>query len=103
MTERWLRVARVADLASGAPVVVEVAGAPVAIRRVGEQVFAISNVCLHQRGPVGEGEIADGVVECPFHGWRYDLATGRLVGNPSAALRVYATRVVGGAVEVRVQ
>ncbi|WP_310618739.1 Rieske (2Fe-2S) protein [Flexibacterium corallicola] len=48
----------------------------VAIFRDGNKVFAISNVCAHQNGPLGEGKIVYGCVTCPWHGYQYRLEDG---------------------------
>lgn len=51
--------------------IVPLAGERVAIFRYDGQVSAISNVCKHQNGPLGEGKIVDGCVVCPWHGYQY--------------------------------
>ncbi len=48
----------------------------VAVYRVGDRVFALSNICRHQGGPIGEGRLVDGFVTCPWHGWNYRVDTG---------------------------
>lgn len=48
----------------------------VAIFRYNNQLSAISNVCAHQNGPLGEGCIVDGLVTCPWHGFQYNPADG---------------------------
>ena len=57
--------------------IVTVAGERVAIFRHGGRLCALSNVCQHQNGPLGEGRILDGCVVCPWHGYQYDPASGR--------------------------
>jgi nitrite reductase/ring-hydroxylating ferredoxin subunit/DMSO/TMAO reductase YedYZ heme-binding membrane subunit len=51
-------------------------GEPVAIFNDGGQLYAISHVCAHQNGPLGEGKLIDGCVVCPWHGYEYRLADG---------------------------
>ena len=53
-----------------------VAGERIAVYRYKGRVSAISNVCQHQNGPLGEGRIIDGLVTCPWHGYQYDPACG---------------------------
>lgn len=43
----------------------------VAVFRNGGRVSAVTNVCAHQRGPLGEGKVVDGCITCPWHGWQY--------------------------------
>ncbi len=73
----WVDACAVAELREGRGCVVPVAGERVAIFRYGGRVSALSNVCPHQNGPLGEGRILDGCVTCPWHGFQYDPATGR--------------------------
>ena len=53
-----------------------VGGERVAIVRKGGALYAISNVCPHQNGPLGEGVVRDGYLECPWHGYQFDPCTG---------------------------
>ncbi len=64
------------DIVDGCARVVDVAGERVAVFRYGDRVSAVSNVCQHQNGPLGEGRIIDGCITCPWHGYQYDPATG---------------------------
>ena len=47
-----------------------------AIFRDGDALSAISNLCAHQNGPLGEGRVIDGCVTCPWHGYQYRLRDG---------------------------
>jgi 3-phenylpropionate/trans-cinnamate dioxygenase ferredoxin subunit len=62
---------------------------------------AIDNVCTHDGGVLGEGELDDNAVECPRHGGRFDLFTGRVLALPPVRpVQAYATRVEDGRVVV---
>jgi nitrite reductase (NADH) small subunit len=93
--EEFVPVAKVSDIPAGSSKIVVVRGHPVAVFRVGDSFHAISNVCLHRGGPVGEGELDGFVVTCPVHGWEYDIRTGRNITNPIARLRTFSVRVEG--------
>lgn len=56
--------------------VVTVAGERVAVFRWDDRIAAVSNVCRHQNGPLGEGKIIAGCITCPWHGYQYDPETG---------------------------
>ena len=73
----WVDACAVSDLQENRGHITTVAGERVAIFRYEGKVSAISNVCQHQNGPLGEGRIIDGCVTCPWHGYQYDPATGR--------------------------
>jgi nitrite reductase (NADH) small subunit len=93
--EAFVRVAKVHELAPGSSKVVVVAGHPVALFRVGDSFHALSNVCLHRGGPVGEGHLDGFFVTCPVHGWEYDVRSGQNTLNPFARLRTFSVRVDG--------
>jgi 3-phenylpropionate/trans-cinnamate dioxygenase ferredoxin subunit len=62
---------------------------------------AIDNVCTHDGGTLGEGELDGNAVECPRHGARFDLFSGRVLALPAVRpVRAYAVRVDGDQVEV---
>lgn len=73
-------------------------GERIAIFRHGDKISAVSNVCRHQNGPLGEGKIIGGCITCPWHGYQYNPETG--VSPPPFDDRVptYETRVVNGKV-----
>lgn len=74
---------------------VVVLGHPVALFHSEEGFHALSNACLHRGGPIGEGNLDGTTVTCPWHGWTYDVRTGRNLGNPAASLRTFEVRVEG--------
>ena len=91
----FVRVAKTADLPPGEGRVVVVQGHPVALFNVDGRFYAVSNVCLHRGGPIGEGLLDDTGVTCPNHGWEYDVRTGANLANPIARLRTFEVRVEG--------
>jgi nitrite reductase/ring-hydroxylating ferredoxin subunit/DMSO/TMAO reductase YedYZ heme-binding membrane subunit len=78
--------------------VVSVAGERVAIFRYDGKVSALSNVCRHQNGPLGEGRIIDGCVTCPWHGFQYVPDTGASPPPFPEKVSTFRTRVVDGRV-----
>ncbi len=68
-------------------------GARVALFREGGELFAISNVCAHQNGPLGEGAIVDGKVVCPWHGYEYRLRDGCAPAPYTERVRTYRLRI----------
>jgi nitrite reductase/ring-hydroxylating ferredoxin subunit len=63
-------------------------------------IHAVSNVCRHQGGPLGEGRIVDGCVTCPWHGFQYRASDGCAPPPYSEKIATYATRIVAGEVFV---
>jgi nitrite reductase (NADH) small subunit/3-phenylpropionate/trans-cinnamate dioxygenase ferredoxin subunit len=99
---QWMSVAKVSELQPGKGRVVEAAGKPIALFNVGGSFYAIHNTCLHRGGPLGEGELEGNVVTCPWHGWQYDVTTGKNLFNPSVGVSCFSTRVEGDDVQVEV-
>ncbi|MEM7074445.1 MAG: Rieske 2Fe-2S domain-containing protein [Pseudomonadota bacterium] len=86
--EGFARVARLQD------------GARVAVFRHEGQFSAISNACAHQNGPLGEGRIVDCLVTCPWHGFQYDVRTGRSPAPFTEKVPTYNLRLRDGRLEV---
>jgi len=91
----FVLAAKIADVPLGAVHEIQVAGKAVALANVDGKFFAISNTCLHRGGPLGEGSLQDKIVTCPWHGWEYDVTTGKLLQNPSMGVACFATEVRG--------
>ena len=98
-----VRVARLDDLPVGQTKLVEVNGERVVLARVGDTVYACSDVCSHQGGPLSDGRLYGARLACPWHGWNFDVRTGQCVlpgrGGPVPS---YPVRVEAGEVWVEV-
>ena len=68
--------------------------------RDGARIGALSNLCAHQNGPIGEGRIIDGCVTCPWHGYQYRLDDGCAPPPFTEKLATYRVRISDGVVEV---
>jgi nitrite reductase/ring-hydroxylating ferredoxin subunit/DMSO/TMAO reductase YedYZ heme-binding membrane subunit len=64
------------QLPEGQATTVHAGGERIAVVRKNGRLWAISNVCPHQNGPLGEGVVRDGYLECPWHGYQFDPCTG---------------------------
>ena len=73
------RVASLDELDQGDSSVVDVDGEQIALFRLEDGYYALSNVCPHQGGPLGQGRVEDDCVYCPWHGWQFDVETGEHV------------------------
>jgi 3-phenylpropionate/trans-cinnamate dioxygenase ferredoxin subunit len=95
------RVASAADVQPGEVRVFAVNGDSIAIANVEGRFFALDNVCTHDGGPLGEGMLFGDQVECPRHGARFQVETGRVMAFPAVLpVRTYPTRVSGEDLEV---
>ena len=89
----FVRAAKIAEVPAGAIHEFQVAGKAVAVANVAGKFYAISDVCVHRGGPLGQGELHETVVTCPWHGWQYDVTTGKVTQNPTMGVACYATEV----------
>ncbi len=80
--------------------VVTLGGERVAVFRHDGKVSAMSNVCQHQNGPLGEGKIVDGLVVCPWHGFQYRPDCGASPAPFTEKVPTFRVRVAGGRVLV---
>ncbi|MDO8881265.1 MAG: Rieske 2Fe-2S domain-containing protein [Coriobacteriia bacterium] len=90
-------VCRVADLPPGFVRHVKLGRADVALARVGDEFFALSNVCRHAFAPLADGVLEGYEVMCPWHGWRYDVRDGT-TDHPDADVKTYPVAVRDGLV-----
>jgi nitrite reductase/ring-hydroxylating ferredoxin subunit/DMSO/TMAO reductase YedYZ heme-binding membrane subunit len=75
-----------------------VSGERVAVFRYDGQISAVSNVCRHQNGPLGEGKIVGGCIVCPWHGYEYEPASGRAPAPFTERLPTFSVRLASGRV-----
>ena len=66
-----------------------------------DEYYAIADLCTHDDGPLGDGEVEDHEIICPRHGARFDIRTGEVLSLPAIKdVPAYPTRVVDGMVEI---
>lgn len=99
----FVPVVAAAQVPDQKPLCVTVNKQAIALYKINGRFFATTNTCSHQGGPLCEGQLRDGVVQCPWHGSRFNVKTGAVVGGPAErAVTVYPTRVRNGQVEIQV-
>jgi nitrite reductase/ring-hydroxylating ferredoxin subunit len=67
----------------------------VAVANIGGKLCAISGICAHESGPLGEGELEGQIVTCPWHGWQFDVTTGKVVASPNLGVDTYPVEIRG--------
>ncbi len=78
--------------------ILSVRGERVAIFKYAGKISAVSNVCRHQNGPLGEGKIIDGCITCPWHGYQYLPETGASPPPFTEKVSTFLTKIVNGRV-----
>lgn len=99
----WVATFAVEKVPPGSARVTEAGGRRVAVCNAGDGIYAIDDLCTHDGGPLDQGRLSGHEIECPRHGARFDVTTGRALCLPAVRpVRTYATRVRDGIIEVDV-
>jgi len=99
--EGFVAACTVQEVPGGHGKVVVTNGHRIALFRQNDRIFATSNVCRHQGGPLGEGRMVDNCITCPWHGWNYRPEDGCSPPPFQERIETYETRIVGDTVLVR--
>ena len=101
MLSEFVAVAKTNEIEAGQVKVVRVGAASVGVTLIAGEYFAFADVCTHDDGPVAEGELDEHTIECPRHGARFDLRTGRALSLPAVTpIPVYLVEVAGDTLKV---
>lgn len=100
-TGSWTSAGLLADIPEGSVLSITLAGEKVLLSRNGATVTCFQNACAHLGFPIHDGDVENGIITCPHHGFRYDLSSGECLTAPEVALQSHAVRVIGPRVEVR--
>ncbi|MCI0478019.1 MAG: non-heme iron oxygenase ferredoxin subunit [Anaerolineales bacterium] len=97
----YVTVATVNDVKKGKVKTFVVNGKRIALCNVQGTFFATQDLCTHDGGPLGEGELWDYNIECPRHGGRFDVRTGQVTALPPMfPIKTFPVRVEGDNIQV---
>ena len=97
----YTKVAEVDEIGVGQGTLIERGGTTIAVFNAGGgRFYATSPTCPHEDGPLAEGWLEGDAVVCPWHGFDFDLGTGRCRVDEDLSIAVYPVRVTGDSVEV---
>ena len=99
----FIKVASVAEMAPDTMKEVTVGDNCYALCNVEGEIHAVSGVCLHRGGPLGQGALHGTIVVCPWHAWEWDCRTGTNTFNPEQRLATYAVKVEDGEILIDVE
>jgi 3-phenylpropionate/trans-cinnamate dioxygenase ferredoxin subunit len=100
---RWVTVATTDEVGSEQAKVCSVGDLRIAVCNVEGQFYAIDDVCTHDGGPLDQGELFEYEIECPRHGARFDVRSGKALCLPAIfPVKTYPVRVDGSEVQVEV-
>jgi 3-phenylpropionate/trans-cinnamate dioxygenase ferredoxin subunit len=97
----YVQIAPLEDLPNGERLFVEIDTFHLVIFNLAGDYYAISDVCSHDDGPVGDGDLDGYEIICPRHGARFDVRSGQVRSLPAIVdIPAYPVRVVDGMIEV---
>ncbi|NTW00984.1 MAG: Rieske (2Fe-2S) protein [Oscillochloris sp.] len=103
MPHEWVYVLDLHDLRPGQMAYVDVEGLPVALANVDGAIYAFSDACRHEGGPLSSGVLIGETVTCPWHGWVYSVRTGKSI-VPPVGLRIptYPVHIESGRLSIAI-
>lgn len=97
----FLEIVPASELPNGERLFVEVEGKAIVILNIADQFFAIDDICTHDDGPLGDGDVEGYNIVCPRHGGEFDVRTGKAVQLPAVVdIAAYPVRVQDGMIQV---
>ncbi|MGC2573304.1 MAG: non-heme iron oxygenase ferredoxin subunit [Candidatus Nitrosopolaris sp.] len=102
INEDFVKVAETKDIQSTKMKAIEVAGENICLVNVEGKYYAMGNVCTHEGGPLAEGTLEGYEVECPWHGSKFDIRTGKVTRPPANEPEsTYEVKVEGNDILIR--
>lgn len=98
--DSWIDAGPADAVALGEVVEAVVGERIVAIANVDGQFHALDGICSHQGGPLGKGKLDGCTLTCPWHGWQYDVGSGRQKLSQSIRQASFAVRVRAARIEI---
>jgi apoptosis-inducing factor 3 len=99
----WITVADRSSVALGSIIGVKAGDLDLALYNIDGQLYATHNICTHAQALLSDGWLEGDVIECPLHGGRFEVKTGKGLGAPiTCDLKTFPVRVEGDAVQVNV-
>ena len=103
MGEQFIAAAQASEIPVGGVKLVLVKGKAILLCHTADGFHAVDDNCTHDDGPLGEGFLDGNAIECPRHGARFDVTTGKVLCLPAAVgIRTYPVQVDGETVKVQV-
>jgi len=97
----FVEIAPAGELPGGERMFIEVGGKPIVIFNIAGEYYSIADVCSHDDGPVGEGDLEGYSIKCPRHGARFDVRSGKVLQMPAVVdIPAYPVKVVDGMIQL---
>ncbi len=99
---RFVKMASLGEVPVGRAKEVEFEGRVYALFNVNGEIAAIDGICPHQGGPLADGSLSGSTVTCPWHGWQFDVFTGKTPLGPRVKQACYEVKLDGSDILVAV-
>jgi 3-phenylpropionate/trans-cinnamate dioxygenase ferredoxin subunit len=100
---RFYEIVSITDLEDKKRLFLEIDERPIVLFNIGGELYAIGDICSHDDGPLGDGDLDGYIITCPRHGAQFDVKTGKVLALPAIVdIPAYPVRVVDGMIEVGV-
>jgi len=100
----FIKIAKASDIPDPGKALLEVEERLVVLLHIGGEFFCLEDLCTHDGGPLGEGEVDDHTIACPRHGAKFDLRTGAALTMPATEpTKMFEVKVEGGDVWVKMR
>jgi 3-phenylpropionate/trans-cinnamate dioxygenase ferredoxin subunit len=97
----FVDIAPASELPNGERLFIEVESRAIVIFNIADQFFAIGDICTHDDGPLGDGDLEGFNIVCPRHGGEFDVQTGKATQMPAVVdIPAYPVKVVDGMIQV---
>lgn len=93
----YVPVAPESELGNGERLFIEIDDYPIVIFNIAGSYFAIADLCSHDDGPLGDGELEGHIISCPRHGANFDIRNGKVLSLPAITdIPTYPVRIKAG-------
>jgi 3-phenylpropionate/trans-cinnamate dioxygenase ferredoxin subunit len=97
----YAEIAPASELPNGERLFLEIEGRAIVIFNIADHFFAIGDICTHDDGPLGDGDLEGFNIVCPRHGGEFDVQTGKAVQMPAVVdIPAYPVKVIDGMIQV---
>jgi 3-phenylpropionate/trans-cinnamate dioxygenase ferredoxin component len=97
----FVDIAPASELPNGERLFIEVESRAIVIFNIADQFFAIGDICTHDDGPLGDGDLEGFNIVCPRHGGEFDVQTGKAMQMPAVVdIPAYPVKIVDGMLQV---
>jgi 3-phenylpropionate/trans-cinnamate dioxygenase ferredoxin component len=99
--QHYFKIVKTSELPEGERLFFEIADIPIVLFNVNGEFLATGDLCTHDGGAIGDGELDGNEIICPRHGARFDIHTGKALSLPAVVgIPVYPIRIIDDYIEV---